>query len=243
MVFVEAVRDANRVQVNAANRALEDGQWHTDQRAHLGGDEAFYFSEAAAARDIRSEDRQSLLEDAMRDGPAYADGPVIVGIAIPAEYRGELLAVCSIEQNRSAFRRSHFKSQVENLRLQLIQIADRMHDAADFEESIQIPCQPRGGRQLAENLLRLQIQNVLRADLCRGVRRLLVLELHHPAGTGPDRLIVSDEEEDGVSNRNFIEVFQLVFRDGFAVDQSAVAAFEVFDRVAVAIAANKAVPS
>src|SRR5580700_4757891 len=140
MVFVEAVRDANSIQVNAANRALKDGQWHTDQRAHLRGDEALDLSKATAARDIRSEDRQSLLEHTMRDSPADADGPVDFSVAVAAKDRRKFLAIRSVEQNRSAFRRGHFKSQVQNLRLQLIHIADRVNDAADLEQGIQVPC-------------------------------------------------------------------------------------------------------
>src|SRR5438093_11002246 len=83
--------------------------------------------------------------------------------------RGETFAAVAIQQNGAAISRSDFKNQIQNLRLQLLQITDSVHQAADLEQRIEISCHPRSSRQFAEHPVGLKIENILRPELRGGM--------------------------------------------------------------------------
>ena len=53
-----------------------------------------------------------------------------------------------------------------------------MHYPADFQQGIQVTGQAGGGRQFAEDFVRLQIKHVLRANSGSSMRRLVIVELN-----------------------------------------------------------------
>src|SRR5207245_7373529 len=95
--------------------------------------------------------------------------------------RGETFAAVAIQQNGAAISRSDFKNQIQNLRLQLLQITDSVHQAADLEQRIEISCHPRSSRQFAEHPVGLKIENILRPEL-RGGMGCALFKFHVAGG-------------------------------------------------------------
>jgi hypothetical protein len=69
-----------------------------------------------------------------------------------------------------------------------------MHHAADLEQRIQVSPQARGGGQFLQDLVRLEIENILDADLCRGLGKT-VIELDGCGGRFR-RILPKQEHED-----------------------------------------------
>jgi len=75
----------------------------------------------------------------------------------------------AVEQDCPSFRRRHFENVVQYAVLQLVEILNRMHHTADFQQRVQIARQPGGRRQLRKNAVGLKVQNILRANLGSGM--------------------------------------------------------------------------
>src|SRR5205809_423898 len=86
--------------------------------------------------------RRALFEDLARDGTAYPHRLRCMRQTMARKNRGETFAAVAIQQNGAAISRSDFKNQIQNLRLQLLQITDSVHQAADLEQRIEISCHP-----------------------------------------------------------------------------------------------------
>ena len=85
------------------------------------------------------------------------------------EQRRKLFVALAIQQDGAALGRHHFKNQFQDLRLQLVEVRNGVNDAADFQQRVQIPSQPRSRRQFFQDAFRLKIENILGPNLRRGL--------------------------------------------------------------------------
>src|SRR5207247_4308588 len=154
--------------------------------------------------------------------------------------RGETFAAVAIQQNGAAISRSDFKNQIQNLRLQLLQITDSVHQAADLEQRIEISCHPRSSRQFAEHPVGLKIENILRPELRGGMG--CALFKFHVAGGLLD-FLPYQEHKNRIPTRDRKSVVQPALGHGHSIHKSAVAALEVANRVARLIANECAMPA
>ena len=112
-----------------------------------------------------------------------------------------------------------------------------------FSSALQIARQPRRGRQFAENLVGLKVENILGPDLGSSVSRARIVELDRATCSGPLFGIVFDEKpENRIAHRDFIQMVQPVILHWLAVHQRAVAAIEIPNLKAGRLAADQAMP-
>ena len=168
MVPIKTGGRAGGVQINAADHFLKNGQGHAQQRAHLEAHQALDSAQASAAGHIRSQYRDSLVHHLAGDRAADAHRLSPLSARMD-EQRRKLLVAIAIQQNCTALGRHHFKNQFQDLRLQLIQVGNGVHNAADFQQRVEVSSQPRSCRQFFQNSFRLKIENILRTDLRGGL--------------------------------------------------------------------------
>ena len=84
------------------------------------------------------------------------------------EHGAEVLDVLDVERNGATLGGRDFKNQVEDFGLQFRGIARGVHDAADFEQGIQVLRETRSLREFAQYAIGLQVDGVLRPELDGG---------------------------------------------------------------------------
>ena len=162
VVVVETESGIIAFQINTANDLLKYVKGNAQKGIHLRTHQALDLAQTRGTFDIRGSNRKTLLHDLAQNRPAYAYWTRGILSAMARKNTAEFLTVPAIEQNRSALGGNEFKNQIQNLRLQLIQIADRVNQPADLEQRIQIPCHPRA-RQFLNYEIGLEITCVLQA--------------------------------------------------------------------------------
>src|SRR5262250_14861 len=114
-----------------------------------------------------------------------------------------------------------------------------MHGSADPEKRIQIAGKARCGRQFAQDLVWLKVENVLRTNFGGGPSGLFVLELDRSAWSWElVCILIRQKEEYRVANRDLIMVLQPALFYLSTVDQSAVSALQVRDFESGAVTAE-----
>ena len=108
-----------------------------------------------------------------------------------------------------------------------------MHYAADFQQRIEVPSQPRSCRQLFQDAFRLKIENILGADMDRGLGQAIV-ELYS-FGSGSIRVLFRQEYKNRFSHRDLIAVVQPLFRHQPTVNEGAITALEIAKLVTVIV--------
>ena len=157
------------------------------------------------------------------------------------EERRKLLVALAIQQNCATLGRHHLKNQFQDLLLQTVQVRNGVHHAADFQQCIEIPSQPRSCRQLFQDAFRLKIENILGADVDRGLGQAIV-ELYSFGG-GSIRVLFRQEYKNRFSHRDLIAVVQPLFRHHPTVNEGAITALEIAKLVTVIFPGEHAVAS
>ncbi len=204
--------------------------------------QALHRAQMAAAGNVGAKNGHPLLQNPLRNRPAHLDRTLVARITVPGEGVVEFPSIRSVQQDGSALRGNHRENQFQYLRLQFIQVANRVHHPADFQQCIQIAREPGSGRKLAENFLRLQVENVFRADLRHRVRRLFIFEFHHARLARGLLFFVGEETKDRIADGNLIEVMQPVVLHRLAIHQRAVPALQIAQLETVTLGINHAVP-
>src|SRR5579863_8036129 len=111
------------------------------------------------------------------------------------------------QQDGAPPRGSNLKDQVQQLPLQVVEITNRVYDAADLQQRVQVARHARSRRQLAQQAFRLQINYVSRMDdggLCNG---LGVFEFH-AARSRRSIFVFQQKQETGIAGRDLVSVLQ-----------------------------------
>src|SRR6202167_2411927 len=164
MFFLKSSTQAVAVEINAPDYALKHGQGHAQKGTHLRCRQALDFFQITATRNIAAQDRNPLLQHLAGDRAADLDQLGPPRLPHPCERGIELLAFLVSQQDRAPAGGNHLKNQVQQLPLQVVEIANRVYDPADLEQGVQVARHARGGGQLAQEALRLQVDYVPRVD-------------------------------------------------------------------------------
>jgi len=132
MVFVKPVRCVVTVEIDASNHPLKHGQWHAQQRPHFRRCQAFHVAQPAAGGNVDSENRDVLRHHLARDGAADPHQLRLSRLPRPRIQTVELLFRALSQKDRAPARGHDSKNQVQQLGLQFLEIADRMHHPADL---------------------------------------------------------------------------------------------------------------
>src|SRR5215467_12648827 len=130
--------------------------------------------------------------------------------------------------SRPAPRRYDFKYQVQQLSLQFLQVADRVHHAADFQQRAQVARHLRSRRQLPQQPIRLQVQHFPREDDLRVSGGMAFVKLHR-AGRSDPVIFLCQKHECRVAGRNLVSVAQPLLFHRKPVHHGSVAAVQVLD--------------
>src|SRR5712692_4664115 len=117
-----------------------------------------------------------------------------------------------------------------------------MNYAADLEQCVQIPSQPRSCRQLFQDPFWLKVEYVLRSDL-RGCLGDGVVELHGGHDCFIGVFIFVQKHKDRFAHRGSVAVTYTGLRHRPSVYERSIAAVEVANLVTVLLAAEHAVTS
>ena len=132
MVPIKTGAQACCIQIDAAQNLFKHSQGHAQQRAHFGADQALHSAEAYAARHVRPQDRDSLVHHLASDGAAYPHRLRPLGRSRMGEQRRKLLVALAVQHDGSALGRHHLKNQLQDLRLQLVEVRNGVNHATDF---------------------------------------------------------------------------------------------------------------
>ena len=155
------------------------------------------------------------------------------------EQRRKFLVAFAIQQDCATLCRHHFKDEFQDLRLQLVEVRNGMDHAADFQQRVQVPPQPRSRRQFPQHSFRLKVENILRAHLRGGLGQSVV---KFDAVRGRFiRVLFQQEHKNRFANRDLVPVVQLFFRDDPAVYECAIAAVQIAKGVTIRFADEYAV--
>ena len=133
------------------------------------------------------------------------------------------LTIC--QQDRASPGGHNLENQIQQLALQVIEIADRMHDAADLQQRIKVARYLRCRRQFPQQPVWLQIDNILGMD-DRGFRRTLVVFKFHTA-RGRDIRVFQQKQKTRIARRDLVSVSQPLLLYYRPVDEGSISAVQV----------------
>ena len=242
VIFVELRGWAGAVQVDGAQDPLSHQQRNAEQGAYFQLRQGLDLAQRLVAQDIAYQQADAVFQNPLHHGAADPDRMAGPAHPVPGRGRSELFRMIA-EQNGAALGRDHVEYEAQKLPLQRVLIANAANPGGDLQQGIEVARPAGTGRQIGHDLVRLQVERVFRPKQKRRTLETRRLQEFNRILVEVFSVLFEQEDEYGIADIDLVAVPYLLLLHRHAVDQRAVAAFQIPDGELFVVGQHQAVPA
>ena len=183
-------------------------------------------SQAPASWHITAKNGDSLLQNLSGDSSTDIHRETLSGLSPACVLRTELISAFARKKDGASFSRDDLENQLQQLLLQLPEVANSVHNAAYLEQGIQITCDARCWGQFAQKAIRVKVNHIPGMD-DGGLGIETAILKFNPARSKRMVAFLEKKKKRRFADGDLISVMQPMLFDGRAIYQRGVAAFQV----------------